>query len=148
MTNRDRLKELFKKTEYTPFPKMTMKLNLGNQFTEYALNCIVDEFIANGVIVPHCKVEDIEKIVLPDAIKSIDASAFEGCFKEVEDRHGKWIEHHGQSYLVSPMKYDEYGCPILQDYVWYECSECGRTESEKEPYCNCGAKMDGEKHEI
>ena len=61
----------------------------------------------------------------------------------VEVRHGEWIEHRGQSYLVHPMKYDENG-PILQDYVNYECSECGRTESKKEPYCNCGAKMDGE----
>lgn len=23
----------------------------------------------------------------------------------------------------------------------YECSECGRFEEEKEPYCNCGCKM-------
>ena len=23
----------------------------------------------------------------------------------------------------------------------YECSECGRFEQEKEPYCNCGCKM-------
>lgn len=23
----------------------------------------------------------------------------------------------------------------------YECSRCGRTSSEKEPYCHCGAKM-------
>lgn len=59
--------------------------------------------------------------------------------------HGEWIEYHGQSYLVHPMKYDEYGCPILQDYVGYKCSECGRAESKKEPYCNCGAKMDGGK---
>ena len=29
--------------------------------------------------------------------------------------------------------------PVL---VGWRCSECGRTEQEKEPYCNCGAKMD------
>ena len=52
MTNRDRLIELFKKIEYTPFPEMTMKSNLGNQFTDYALNCIVDELLANGVKLP------------------------------------------------------------------------------------------------
>ena len=56
MTDRDRLIELFKKIEYTPFPEMTIKSNLGNQFTDYALNCIVDELLANGVIVPPCKV--------------------------------------------------------------------------------------------
>lgn len=40
--------------------------------------------------------------------------------------------------------------PIL-DSVWnlpnpvlngWRCSECGRTENNKEPYCNCGAKME------
>jgi len=61
-------------------------------------------------------------------------------------RHGVWIEHHRQSYLVHPMIYDEDG-PILQDYVSYECSECGRTESKKEPYCHCGAKMNGGSNE-
>lgn len=49
MSDRDRLIELFKKIEYTPFPEMTMKSNLGNQFTDYALNCIVDDLLANGV---------------------------------------------------------------------------------------------------
>lgn len=60
-------------------------------------------------------------------------------------RHGYWIEHHGQSYLVTPMKYDEYRNPVLQDYISYECSICGRRESAKEPYCNCGTKMDKDK---
>lgn len=61
-----------------------------------------------------------------------------------EVRHGVWNEKHGESYLVSPMKYDENGEPILQEYSWYECSLCRRTEKQKEPYCNCGAKMDKE----
>ena len=46
------------------------------------IETLADHLLANGVIVPPCKVGDIEKIVLPDTIKSIDASAFEGCFKE------------------------------------------------------------------
>ena len=68
MTDRDRLIELFKKTEYTPFPEMTMTANLGNQFTEYGLNCIVDSLLANGVIVLPCqigqRVYDIGEFVL------------------------------------------------------------------------------------
>ena len=55
---RDRLIELFKKIEYTSFPEMTMKANLGNQFTDYALNSIVNELLANGIIAPPCKVGD------------------------------------------------------------------------------------------
>lgn len=27
---------------------------------------------------------------------------------------------------------------------YYRCSKCGRVEKRKEPYCHCGAKMDGE----
>lgn len=51
----------------------------------------------------------------------------------VEVKHGRWE-------------------PVL-DGVWnlptpvlsgWRCSECGRTEQEKEPYCNCGARTDGE----
>lgn len=60
-----------------------------------------------------------------------------------EVKRGKWIVKKGQSYLVHPMKYDENGEPMLQDYISYECPFCGLLFSRKEPYCNCGAKMDG-----
>lgn len=26
---------------------------------------------------------------------------------------------------------------------YYRCSRCGRVESRRQPYCHCGAKMDG-----
>jgi hypothetical protein len=29
--------------------------------------------------------------------------------------------------------------------VGWRCSLCGRIETDKQPYCNCGAKMDGGK---
>lgn len=48
-------------------------------------------------------------------------------------RHGMWEEFdcdYG----------DYYGTPS----VGYYCSECGHAEITKYPYCNCGAKMDGE----
>lgn len=47
-------------------------------------------------------------------------------------RHGRWIE---------VVEYDHVGdCSSVE----YKCSECGRFEEECEPYCNCGAKMDGD----
>lgn len=46
-------------------------------------------------------------------------------------RHGRWID--GEQYM------DEDG---FQRQVY--CSLCGRYEDEREPYCNCGARMDGE----
>ena len=45
--------------------------------------------------------------------------------------HGKWEE----------FDYEYGGTPD----VGYRCSECGRCETQKEPYCHCGAKMDSDK---
>lgn len=44
--------------------------------------------------------------------------------------HGQWVEEY--VYASDP-----------HDRLRYKCSVCGRTEEDKEPYCNCGAKMDG-----
>lgn len=55
----------------------------------------------------------------------------------VEVKHGEWIDNIQK--FTSP-------AGVTKDYlVGYKCSVCGRTESRKEPYCNCGAKMDGGK---
>ena len=44
-------------------------------------------------------------------------------------RHGQWITKQEKDTFAG--------------YLYsYECSECGRVEQCKEPYCNCGAKMD------
>lgn len=58
MTDKEKLIEIFKKIEYTAFPDMTLKANLANQFTEYALNTIADEMIKHNIIMPPCKVGD------------------------------------------------------------------------------------------
>lgn len=55
----------------------------------------------------------------------------------VEVRHGEWI-----SIIDEPTPLREFA--LLSGY---QCSECGRYEKEKQPYCNCGAKMDGERKE-
>ena len=44
-------------------------------------------------------------------------------------RHGRWITKQEKDTFAG-------------DLYIYECSECGRVEQCKEPYCNCGAKMD------
>ena len=52
----------------------------------------------------------------------------------VVQRHGKWIP-----IIKEPT--------ALRDYAildCYKCSECGRYEEKEEPYCHCGAKMDGD----
>ena len=46
-------------------------------------------------------------------------------------RHGHWMR---KSYFPD-------GTPA------FVCSLCGRAEACEEPYCNCGAKMDGKENE-
>lgn len=48
-------------------------------------------------------------------------------------RHGVWIERSDKGIL-------NMRCP-------YMCNICGRVEAVKEPYCNCGARMDGGNNE-
>lgn len=47
--------------------------------------------------------------------------------------HGEWIER-----IIDV----EHPNGYYQEEI-YICPYCCRTEKEKEPYCNCGAKMDG-----
>lgn len=56
-------------------------------------------------------------------------------------RHGQWTEEKMQTLI--PVEYDDAGEPILHDRVVYRCNHCGRAARKKEPYCHCGAKMDG-----
>ena len=57
----------------------------------------------------------------------------------VEVKHGHWIDDIQKITTVAGVE-----CNGL---VGYKCSLCGRREGSKEPYCNCGAKMDGVKEE-
>ena len=52
----------------------------------------------------------------------------------VEVKHGEWI-----------LTKTEFGWNCCEYPVEYTCSVCGRTEKYEEPYCHCGAKMDGGK---
>lgn len=52
----------------------------------------------------------------------------------VEVKHGKWI-----------LTKTEHGWNCCEYPSEYTCSVCGRTETQEEPYCHCGAKMDGRK---
>lgn len=64
----------------------------------------------------------------------------ETCSKYAPDveevRHGEWKEE--TKFIITDDPDD--------DGYWrtvYICSECERKEWRKEPYCHCGAKMDG-----
>jgi hypothetical protein len=52
---------------------------------------------------------------------------------------GFWIEKMFETMI--PVEFDATGNIIMHTRKIYECCMCGRTETEKEPYCNCGARM-------
>ena len=55
--------------------------------------------------------------------------------------HGKWLEKEEETYF--PVQYGEDGEPILHKHTRYFCNLCGRRSIVPEPYCHCGARMDG-----
>ncbi len=54
----------------------------------------------------------------------------------VEVKHGEWLPDF-ETFVDDSERESE---PIQTGWV---CSLCGRQEFKKEPYCHCGAKMDG-----
>ena len=70
-----------------------------------------------------------------DRARAVTIVKFAPTADVVEVKHGEWLEHEemfydGEFHSEYPMKV-------------YKCSSCGRVELDKEPYCHCGAKMDG-----
>lgn len=60
--------------------------------------------------------------------------------------HAEWLEAPFES--IWPGDFDADGNFVVHTYMAWKCSRCGRRISEKqhpnkEPYCHCGAKMDG-----
>ena len=65
------------------------------------------------------------------ALKEIDRTPTADV---AEVKHGEWLEE-------TEYYDDDYSeCNVRKVFA---CSLCGRTERSKQPYCNCGAKMDG-----
>lgn len=77
----------------------------------------------------------------PREVQDADIAAFnrdiEILRKAISDaepvRHGEWFMHE----IIDPHGF--------MHTRYYKCSLCGRREAKKEPFCNCGAKMDGGK---
>ena len=61
-----------------------------------------------------------------------DCGNFANKDEYVKVKHGRWN--------VTATEFGWNACEYPKEYT---CSECGRTEPREEPYCHCGAKMDG-----
>ena len=57
----------------------------------------------------------------------------------VEVVHGRWDAY-------DCYKCDSDGNPVIKTAEVFVCSICGREERHREPYCHCGAKMDGDEN--
>ena len=92
--------------------------------------------------------EYIEREALLDAIDKLP-NVLEWCFHEddvvdmardlpaadvVEVKRGRWIEH-------DCFKCNSRGEPVIKTGAVFVCSECGREERYREPFCHCGADM-------
>ena len=80
-------------------------------------------------VVNPCSKEEIR-----DAIERIENAP---TVDAVEVVHGRW--------LPDMEEFDDDPAVGIRGGVFqtgWKCSICGRTEQTKEPYCNCGAKMD------
>ena len=84
--------------------------------TEYIKNSLSGKL--RGVTYEDGKIIDVHIRDTDDVVKVF-----------VPVRHGRWIEKQEKDTFAG--------------YLYsYECSECGRVEQRKEPYCpKCGAKM-------
>ena len=69
-------------------------------------------------------------------LASIDAQP---PVEAVEVVHGRWLPDM-EEFADAPAVGIRGG--VFQ--TGWKCSICGRSEPVKEPYCNCGAKMDGD----
>lgn len=78
------------------------------------------------VIIPDLESGSLYHEVLAMAISALQAA--DGDAAPVV--HGEWIEEY--VYAQDPYERRRWRCSI-----------CGRVEGKQEPYCNCGAKMDG-----
>ena len=77
-----------------------------------------DEWVSEACMAPVMRVsrlfDKLEKVPAADVAEVV---------------HRRWISFLDGDHIM-PERY-------------YRCSRCGRAESRRQPYCHCGAKMDG-----
>lgn len=100
---------------------------INRKRTEDAIRKYADQKHSNG--------EQIEYI--NGILKAISVINEQPAADVEEVKHGCWVDCIEAGTTVAGIEFS--------GLVGYKCSLCGRYEGKKEPYCNCGAKMDGRK---
>lgn len=100
-----------------------------------------------------------EYIRREDAIKCIEGQCVDGKMWGNDESEGTLIEAYSAIDAlmeippadVAPVRHGRWISFLDGDYImperYYRCSRCGRVESRRQPYCHCGAIMDGERKE-
>lgn len=91
---------------------------------EYIEREAIEKFIEDGL-----NTSDMAKRFGHDAIEIMAEVHYMPAADVAPVVHGKWIARSDKG--------------IISMTHPYMCSRCWRVEMDKEPYCNCGAKMDG-----
>lgn len=90
------------------------------------------EYIEREALIKRLGVTPILKYGIPTYTRDgvIDLVEKQPAADVVPVVHGRWIDRSDKGVIS-----------LTHPYV---CNRCGRVEMLKEPYCNCGARMDGE----
>lgn len=97
----------------------------------------MDEYIKKADVLERFSRNSITKAVtFADGVSIYDTIKNFPTADVAEVKRGKWI-----------LTKTEHGWNCCEYPAEYTCSVCGRTETQEEPYCHCGAKMDGRKDE-
>ena len=98
----------------------------------------MDEYIKREPLLSLAKQWEGQTVGLPVLLTAIKNAPTADV---AEVRHGEWIPHEFEQVNGYDIGYKV--CYCYQQPTCYHCSLCGRIEEFQEPYCNCGAKMDG-----
>lgn len=86
------------------------------------------QYIEREALCVHCGAREIN--ACSDECEVFNAPAAD----VVEVKRGRWIEH-------DCFKCNSRGEPVIKTGAVFVCSECGREERYREPFCHCGADM-------
>ena len=108
-----------------------------NRNTDYLPRNAIEKFIESGLNNP-----DKDKVFGHDAIEILAEVHYMPAADVAPVVRGRWNPEKKKTLI--PVELDDFGDPVMHEYVAYRCDRCGRSSTKQEPYCHCGAKMEQE----
>lgn len=105
---RNKLKQIFKTINYVPFSECNIEANLATQFTDHALNQIVDALIAKGVTAIPCEVNDTIYVIFSQFKSEISKCRVDeititdrGIYVVVDIYYPRYVAERATSFPIS-----------------------------------------------